>query len=285
MILVADGGSTKVDWVAIDHHKNEVFRTSTLGLNPNVVSSLELQSRLDSSKELKTHKNDITEIYFYGAGLGTSTPIKILREIFESFFPNAQKITVEEDILGAVYASAKNEEAIVCILGTGANSCFYDGKTIECIAPSLGYIIMDEASGNYFGKRLLRDYFYKKMPADIASEFNEEFDLTPDVIKHNLYKVDNPNKYLASYAKFMFNHQNDSYIKQLVKKGFNTFFNYHVLNYGKPKNTPIYFIGSIAFYFGDLLKEVAKENGVEITGIIGKPIDNLIEYHKEIFVS
>lgn len=285
MILVADGGSTKVDWVAIDNNKNEIFRANTLGLNPNVVSSLELQSRMESSKELKTYKDSISEIYFYGAGLGTSTPIKILKGILQAFFSNATKIVVEEDILGAVYASAKNQEAIVCILGTGANSCFYDGKTIECIAPSLGYIIMDEASGNYFGKRLLRDYFYKKMPADIAAAFNDEFDLTPDVIKHNLYKVDNPNKYLASYAKFMFNHQANNYIKQLVKKGFNTFFTYHVLNYGKPKDTPIYFIGSIAYYFGDLLKEVAQENGVTVTGIIAKPIDNLIEYHKEVVLS
>ncbi|CAM1357787.1 N-acetylglucosamine kinase [Tenacibaculum xiamenense] len=285
MILVADGGSTKVDWVAIDNDKNEIFRTSTLGLNPNVVSSLELQSRLESSTELKQYKDSISEIYFYGAGLGTSSPIKILTEIFESFFKNTKKITVEEDILGAVYASAKNEKAIVCILGTGANSCYYDGETVECIAPSLGYIIMDEASGNYFGKRLVRDYFYKKMPADIAAAFNDEFDLTPDVIKFNLYKVDNPNKYLASFAKFMFNHQENAYIRKLVMNGFKKFFLFHVLNYNKSKDTPIYFIGSIAYYFGDLLREEAEKNDVQITGIIAKPIDNLIEYHKEILVS
>ncbi|SEC43011.1 BadF-type ATPase [Tenacibaculum sp. MAR_2009_124] len=285
MILVADGGSTKVDWVAIDNDKNEIFRTSTLGLNPNVVSSLELQSRLESSSELKQYKDSISEIYFYGAGLGTSSPIKILTEIFESFFKNTKKITVEEDILGAVYASAKNEKAIVCILGTGANSCYYDGETVECIAPSLGYIIMDEASGNYFGKRLVRDYFYKKMPDDIATVFNDEFDLTPDVIKFNLYKVDNPNKYLASFAKFMFNHQENAYIRKLVMNGFKKFFLFHVLNYNKSKDTPIYFIGSIAYYFGDLLREEAEKNDVQITGIIAKPIDNLIEYHKEILVS
>ncbi|WP_440879591.1 N-acetylglucosamine kinase [Tenacibaculum sp. C7A-26P2] len=285
MILVADGGSTKVDWVAIDNDKNEIFRTSTLGLNPNVVSSLELQSRLESSSELMEYRTLISEIYFYGAGLGTSSPKIILNEILKNFFQNTKKITVEEDILGAVYASAKNEKAIVCILGTGANSCYYNGESITCIAPSLGYIIMDEASGNYFGKRLIRDFFYKKMPSEIAAAMSDEFDLTPDVIKSNLYKIDNPNKYLASFAKFMFNHQNDSYIRKLVMNGFKKFFLYHVLNYKKSKDTPIYFIGSIAFYFGDLLREEAKKNGVQITGIIAKPIDNLIEYHKEILVS
>ena len=123
------------------------------------------------------------------------------------------------------------------------------------------------------------------MPSNIASAFNEEFDLTPDVIKLNLYKVDNPNKYLASFAKFMFHHQENPYIRKLVMNGFKKFFLFHVLNYNKSKNTPIYFIGSIAYYFGDLLREEAKKNNVKISGIIAKPIDNLIEYHKEILIS
>jgi N-acetylglucosamine kinase-like BadF-type ATPase len=282
MILVADGGSTKVDWIALDQDNNEVFRTQTLGLNPNVVCESELENRIDSSESLKKYKNEIKELYFYGAGCGTPTPTKILKDVFVQYFSKTETIEVEEDILAAVYASAKNQKAIVCILGTGSNSCYFDGNnSIESISPSLGYTVMDEASGNYYGKRLLRDYFYKKMPEEIASFFRKEYNLKPDDIKHNLYKVDNPNRYLASFAKFMFDHQEDKYIKKLVKNGFKKFFNFHILGYKKSKDTPIYFIGSIAYYFQNILEEVAQKNDVKITGIIRKPIDNLIQYHKE----
>lgn len=282
MVLVADGGSTKVDWIAIDNNNKEIFRVRTSGLNPNVVSNSELLSRIESIEELNNYKQSIKQLYFYGAGLGTETPKKILKEIFEKFFINAKTVFVEEDILGAVYASAENKKAIVCILGTGSNSCYYDGEDIECISPSLGYSIMDEASGNYYGKRLLRDYYYKKMPTTISTFFESEFSLVPDTIKYNLYKADNPNKYLASYAKFMFDHQEDDYIKKLVKNGFKKFFKFHITNYNKPKNTPIYFIGSIAYYFKNILEEVATSNDLKITGIVRKPIDNLIEYHKNL---
>lgn len=282
MILIADGGSTKVDWVAIDKNKNEVFRAQTLGLNPNVVSDEELHHRIANTEALQTHKESIDQVYFYGAGCGTEKPKMALHNILSAYFNQAKEIMVEEDMLAAVYASAKNKEAIVCILGTGANSCYSDGKDIYSIAPPLGYTIMDEASGNYYGKRLVRDYFYKKMPEDIRRAFAAEFDLTPDIIKHNLYKADNPNRYLASFAKFMFDHQDNAYIKKLVKNGFKKFFNFHILNYKKAPSVPIYFIGSIAFYFSNILKEVADDKGLVIAEIIRKPIDNLIDYHKNI---
>ncbi len=280
MLLVADGGSTKVDWIAIDKNQNEVFRTQTQGLNPNVVSLPELKSRIDNCLELKNNKENIKQIFFYGAGCGTDTPKKALNDILSDYFSESKKVVVEEDILGAVYAAASNQKSIVCILGTGSNSCYYDGENVEYISPSLGYTVMDEASGNYYGKRLLRDYFYKKMPTDIAELFRQEYNLNPDDIKHHLYKVDNPNTYLATFAKFMFLHQENKYIKKLVRNGFKKFFNFHILGYNKKKNTPIYFIGSIAYYFRNILEEVAAKNDLKISGVIRKPIENLIEYHK-----
>ena len=280
MILIADGGSTKVDWVALDSTKNEVFRTQTLGLNPNVVSREELFSRIENCDELKKHQKSIKKIYFYGAGCGTETPKNILKNILGNFFSATIDIHVKEDILGAVYATAKNTKSIVCILGTGANSCYFNGNTIEYISPALGYLLMDEASGNYFGKKLLRDFFYKKMPHEIAAIFKENFNLNPDFIKQQLYNNDNPNRYLASFAKFMFDYKETPYIKKLVKKGFKKFFKFHVLAYHKSKKTPLYFVGSIAFYFKDILEEVAFSHKIKITNIIGKPINNLVEYHK-----
>ena len=280
MILIADGGSTKVDWIAINLSKDEVFRVSSLGLNPAVVSKEELQKRILNVSELIAFKEQISEIHFYGAGCGTPIPVKILKTILESIFTNA-KVHVAEDMLAAVYAASGKEPAIVSILGTGSNSCYFDGKDLEMKTASLGYTIMDEASGNYFGKILLRDFFYKTMPKTISKKFQNEFNLDVDTVKFHLYRQENPNMYLASFAKFMFAYKNEKYIRKIIKKGFKTFFKYRILPLNKSIDTPIYFIGSIAFYFRDILDEVAKKYDLKITDIIQRPIDNLVKYHQE----
>ena len=280
MILIADGGSTKADWIALDSNKEEAFRVRTLGLNPAVVSETELRNRIVNMFQLINIKEEVQEIHFYGAGCGTPKPIEILKGILESIFVNAS-VHIAEDLLAAVYASSGVNPAIVCILGTGSNSCYFNGEDVETNTPSLGYTLMDEASGNYFGKRLLRDYYYQKMPKAIAKKFEEQFDLTIDTVKFNLYRQPNPNMYLASYAKFMFDFKDEKYIKRIIKKGFLKFFKCRILPFQKTTDTPIYFIGSIAFYFREILEGVAKKYDLEITGIIQRPIDNLVAFHKE----
>ncbi len=279
MILIADGGSTKVDWACIDKNKKELFRAQTQGLNPNVVSANEIHSRIINSEKLNIHANHIKRIYFYGAGCGTETPKKNLIEVLNSIFSKAI-ITVDEDILGAVYASAGKQEAIVSILGTGSNSCYFNGLKTEYSSPSLGYSIMDEASGNYFGKKLLKDFFYKKMPKKIATQFNSDFNLNPDYIKLNLYKKENPNMYLATFAKFLIDNKNEKYVRKLVRKGFKKFFYLHIKPYKKPNTVPLYFIGSIAYFYQDILQEIACKNSMFIKKVIQRPIDGLIDYHK-----
>jgi N-acetylglucosamine kinase-like BadF-type ATPase len=280
MILIADGGSTKVDWIAINSDKEEAFRVRTLGLNPAVVREAELQNRIVNVFQLINIKDEVSEIFFYGAGCGTLKPTAILKKILEEIFINAV-VTVAEDMLAAVYAATGKDPAIVCILGTGSNSCYFDGEDLQMLSPSLGYILMDEASGNYFGKKLIVDYFYKKMPKSIALEFEKEFNVEVDHIKKNIYKEANPNMYLASFAKFMFDFKDEKYIKRMIKKGFQEFFKCRILPYNKTAETPIYFIGSIAHYFRDILEEIAKKNNLKITGVIQRPIDNLLAYHKD----
>jgi len=280
MVLIADGGSTKADWIAINSEKEEVFRVRTLGLNPAVVSEEELHNRIINMFQLINIKEDVTEIHFYGAGCGTPGPIAILKEILETIFINA-KVAISEDMLAAVYAATGKEPAMVCILGTGSNSCYFDGEKMEMLVPSLGYILMDEASGNYFGKKLIVDYFYKRMPKSISLEFEKEFSLDPDYIKKNVYREVNPNMYLASFAKFMFDYKDEKYIKRLIKKGFQEFFKCRVLPYSLDSTSKIYFIGSIAHYFRDILEKVAAKNNLQITDVIQRPIDNLLAYHKE----
>jgi N-acetylglucosamine kinase-like BadF-type ATPase len=283
MILIADGGSTKVDWIALDENKNELFKVRTLGLNPAVVLEKVLKERILSAKEFSENLDKVTQVFFYGAGCGTVVATKILKDLFEELFPNAAVI-VEEDMMAAVYAATGSEPAIVCILGTGSNSCFFDGNDIFSATVSLGYMLMDEASGNYFGKRLLRNYYYKTMPVYIAEKFEESYDLSPDTIKHNLYKEPNPNTYLADFASFMFQFKEEQYVKDLMESGFDEFFITRVLPYKKDKTTPVYFIGSIAHYFYEILKKVADKYELNLAGVIQRPIDNLITYHKEYLI-
>ena len=170
MILIADGGSTKADWIALDSNKKEHFRVRTLGLNPAVISSEELTNRIINMFQLINIKDEVTQVYFY-----VMTPI----------FKNAA-ITIEEDMLAAVYAASGKSPAVVCILGTGSNSCYFDGEKMHMQVPSLGYVLMDEASGNYFGKRLIRDYYYGMMPKYMVKKFEKDYVLDPDTIKSNI---------------------------------------------------------------------------------------------------
>ena len=279
MILIADGGSTKADWIALDNNKRELFRLRTLGLNPAVVPQEELTNRIINMFQLVNIKDQVEQIYFYGAGCGTAKPVAILKEVMASIFTNA-RINIDEDMVAAIYASSGNKPAMVCILGTGSNSCYFDGEKKHMKVPSLGYILMDEASGNFFGKQLIRDYYYQKMPRKIMDAFDQQYDLDADHIKYNLYRQPNPNMYLASFAKFMFDFKENNYIKEVIYNGFEAFFKYRILPYNLPTDTDIYFIGSIAHYFRNILEKVGKKYDFVITEVIHRPIGNLIEYHR-----
>ncbi|CAM3379865.1 N-acetylglucosamine kinase [Aequorivita lipolytica] len=279
MTLITDGGSTKCDWVLLDNSGNVVFKTATSGLNPTVVPKEELLLRITSNEELKNVFEKIEVLDFYGAGCGTITPRSILKEVLEELFPQA-KVSVSEDLSAAVF-SVTAEAGIVCILGTGSNSCYFDGTEIHAPIPALGYILMDEASGNYFGKRLIRDYFYNQMPAEIAAEFKSRFNLEADEIKMNLYKKPNPNAYLASFAQFIFTQQEiNPYFYALIKEGISNFIECRILCYEKAREVPVHFIGSIAHFSEKIIKECFAEHNLELGNIVQRPIDGLIDYYK-----
>ena len=172
MILITDGGSTKCDWILLDQKGDVVLKTRTKGLNPAVVPEENIRERILANQDLLPFVTKISVVDFFGAGCGTKTPIRLLTRILSEIFPSA-KVSVNEDMVAAVYA-ATTKPGIVCILGTGSNSCYFDGTRIHNGIESLGYSLMDEASGNYFGKRLIRDYFYKKMPSQLALEFENK---------------------------------------------------------------------------------------------------------------
>lgn len=279
MTLITDGGSTKCDWVLLDNSGEVVFKTATSGLNPTVVPKEELLLRIASNETLKSIFNSVEILDFYGAGCGTTTPRSILKDVLEALFTKA-KVNVFEDMAAAVFA-ATTEPGIVCILGTGSNSCFFDGIKIHSPIPSLGFILMDEASGNYFGKRLIRDYYYQRMPKEIAAEFENKFNLEADEIKMNLYKKPNPNAYLASFAQFIFTQKEiNPYFYALIKEGISNFIECRILCYEKGHELPIHFIGSIAHFSEEIIKECFAAHNLELGNIVQRPIDGLIDYYK-----
>jgi N-acetylglucosamine kinase-like BadF-type ATPase len=280
MILITDGGSTKCDWILLDQKGDVVLKTRTKGLNPAVVPDENIKERILANQDLLPFVTKITVVDFFGAGCGTKTPIRLLTRILSEIFPLAT-VSVNEDMVAAVYA-ATTKPGIVCILGTGSNSCYFDGTHINNGIESLGYSLMDEASGNYFGKRLIRDYFYKKMPSQLALEFENKFNLDPDEIKNHLYKRHNPNMYLASFAEFIFTSKEvNGYFYKLITEGMLKFIEYRILCFKESQNVPIHFIGSIAHFSEDIIKDCMKPYNLELGNIIRRPIDGLIDYYRQ----
>lgn len=280
MKLIIDSGSTKTDWIAIDDLNNISLETHTLGLNPQVLTEAIIEERIINNYDLYRVRKEIDSIYFYGAGCGTEPPRKLMGDVLKSIFQNAS-ISVKEDTFAAVYAiTDQGESSIVCILGTGSNCSFFDGENVHQKVTSLGYILMDDASGNYFGRQLLRDYYFNKIPKPLAKLFAEEFDLGAEEIKTNLYKKANPNTYLATFAKFLIVNKNEPYAHALINKGLGLFIDNQILQFDNAKELPIHFIGSIAYYLNTELESKLISRGLKMGRILKKPIEGLVSYHQ-----
>ncbi len=281
MKLIVDSGSTKADWIAIDDSGNVLFTTQTLGLNPEILDEGEVVDRLNDRFDILQNKNEATHLFFYGAGCGTERMKAFLLQVFQSYFPNAS-VVVEEDTYAAVYATTpKGESAIVGILGTGSNCSYFDGKQLHQKVQSLGYIIMDDCSGNVFGKELIRKYYFNKMPQHLAVEFEKEYDLSPDFIKNRLYKEANPNAYLATFAKFLIQYKEDPFCKKIIYKGMKSFVKNYIKQYDNYQEVPVHFVGSIAYYLKEELEITFTKHKIKLGNVLRRPIDGLIAYHVE----
>ena len=219
---------------------------------------------------------------FYGAGCGVESPQLRIRKVFKEIFTKS-KITIKEDTYAAVYAASKpGEKSIVCILGTGSNCTYFDGSQIEQRIDSLGYVLMDEASGNFYGKQLIRAYYFKTMPTPLAKELKKQFDLSADTIKENVYRKENPNTYLAKFAQFVIEHKEVPEMKAIIHNGLQRFISHQILQFSDAKSIPIHFVGSIAFYLKKEVEEALINNGLKIGNVVKRPIDGLVEYHKQL---
>lgn len=282
MVLIVDSGSTKCDWIAVDNNGKQLFdKIRTPGLNPAILKERELKKIIKDSKELMQLVPETTHVFFYGAGCGTDKPRTMLAEVLEFIFVHA-KVEVQEDTMAAVRATLNddNEAAVVCIMGTGSNCSFYDGEKLHQRVKSLGYIVMDDASGNYYGKQLIRDYYFNHMPETLKVAFSSKYNLEADFIKYHLYKKNNPNAYLATFAEFMFLNKESDYIRNLIKAGIRIFAKNQILQFKEEiKTVPVHFAGSIAFFSQDEIKEVAEEFNFKVGNFARRPIEGLVKYH------
>ena len=282
MILIVDSGSTKTDWIGIDDSGKVIFESQTLGLNPQVLDRNIIKERIVNNYDLYKYRKDIDELYFYGAGCGTEPPRVLIKKVFEDVFINANEISVKEDTYAAIYAtSTSGKKSIVCIIGTGSNCTYFDGNDVLQKVTSLGYILMDDASGNYFGRQLLRDYYFNRIPEEISKKFESEYDLKAETIKDKLYKQPNPNTYLAKFAKFLINNKDSEYSQTLIRKGFQSFIERQILQFSDAKEVLIHFSGSISFYLKEELELCLKEYGLSAGNIIRRPIEGLLKYHQK----
>ncbi|NDV16567.1 N-acetylglucosamine kinase [Muricauda sp. TY007] len=272
MVLIADSGSTKCDWQVYNKMGDMVFQKSTNGINPMI------HSDDDILLVLQELKNDIlieiSQIEFYCAGGKNEESQQRLTRVFHQLFKRAQ-VRIEDD-LGMAVKCTKGVPGVVCILGTGSNSCFFDGTKIHKRLPDLGYQVMDLGSGNYFGRELLRSYAYGYMPHDLMEKFGNRYDLESKVILQELYRGENPSSYLANFARFMIENHEHPFHLAMIEKGMEKVFDYVLRPYQyEIKRHPLYFIGSIAFHLQDHLREKAKVQGYEAIHFIDKPIKYL----------
>jgi len=279
MIVIADSGSTKTDWVILNPMGKILNQTATIGFNPVFHSSEFVLEHLNGNFDLNKIQKEVSQVFFYGAGCSSDSKKMIIRNGISQHFTSAQ-IYIGHDLEASAIATYNQESHIACILGTGSNSCYYDGTTCIENTPALGFILGDEASGAYFGKELVRAFLYHQLSKEIHADFIKTYQLDLDQIIDRVYRQPSPNVFLASLTPFIHKHLDHSVIHDIVANGMRQFLKHHVLCYPEAKNIQTSFVGSIAFYFQEILRQEAEKLQISIGQIIQKPIDGLVKYHQ-----
>lgn len=275
MIVIADSGSSKTDWLFLSSDKE--FTINSSGINPFFQQTEEIYAALSSIFSQNTTQK-VRAVFFYGAGCIKGKTSHVVEGALQKLFQKA-KIYVEDDMLGAARAVLGNSEGIACILGTGANSCLYNGSTITDKVPALGFILGDEGSGAYMGKLFINDYFKRAIPTDFKQTIENELHLEQAEVLSAVYRAEYPSRYLAGFSLFLGKHIGHSYVQNLIQRSFTDFFINNVERYNDYKNYSVNFVGSIAYQYKGLLEKVASNRNIGIGNILDKPIDGLKKYH------
>ena len=279
MILIADSGSTKTDWILVGKDKNQ-SRYNTIGLNPYFIDSEGIYDSLVTTLLPQIGETKVKTVYFYGAGCSTPEKKIIVHKALSKCFPYS-KVAVEHDLLGAARALLGNKSGFAAIIGTGSNTGIYNGIEIEKNIDSLGYILGDEGSGSYIGKKIVNDYMRGYLPLELHNKFMLTYKLSNKNIFDCLYNEPAPNRFLAGFCKFAHEHKAHAHIKQIVSDSFKDFFKNLVSKYPNFEKQSFNCVGSVGYIFKDVVKEVANSYSMELGKIIASPIIDLANYHMD----
>ena len=276
MIAIVESGSTKSDW-RILNGQGYAQQIITVGFNPYHIGASLMVDELLMSQELQALANQITEVYFYGAGCSSSEMNEVIASALRQVFGGAE-VHVDHDLMGAVLAAGQGEESIVCILGTGSNACYFDGELIDNGRSSLGYILGDEAGGVWFGKRLMADHLHGLLPESMHLALNE-LGAKKELVLQRVYREHRANTYLASFMPVLKTFRTLEYTQDLLHEGMHAFLSRYVCAFPRYNEVPVHFVGSVAFHFDEELRSTAQMLGLKLGNIIQHPVNGLIEYH------
>ena len=279
MILIADSGSTKIDWAFAVEGEKEIERFETKGFNPVYHKPQILHDQVVANKPLLSKVRWIREVHYYGAGCSNEKRRKIVQKGLGRIFTDAT-IQVEHDLVAAIRATYEGSPCLVGILGTGSNLCHFDGTNVSQQTPSLGYILGDEGSGGNFGRQLLKQYLYGNLPEAMTREF-ESREITKDLVLDKVYNNPKASEYMASFAPILFKFKDEEISQQIISKCLRTFFDHHLSAYKSSREIPVYLVGSIAFHFQEFIKDLADEFRINIQKTLKQPMDGLVDYHRQ----
>lgn len=278
-ILLAESGSTKTDWCLLRPGSRDVhFHTS--GINPYLQSPAAIGDMLEAELNWDRTRYSADQITFYGAGAGSDSNQKLIHDSLQRYF-GVKNVGVQSDMMAAAHAMCGTEKGVVCIIGTGSNSCYFDGSRIAEQQASLGYVAGDEGSGNYMGKRVLQYYAYKTFDAELHESFEMLFGSNLPEIMHHIYREPFPNRYLAGFARLLVDNRGHFMVENIIEDCLNDFFHHHILKYRSSWKQQIHFTGSIAWAFRDVVENLCHQYELEMGKIVKSPMEGLIEYHKQ----
>jgi N-acetylglucosamine kinase-like BadF-type ATPase len=275
--LIADSGATKAEWCLLDGKKKRTFFTQ--GLSPYFLSSEEIQKILIQELKVKMKAIEPDELFFYGTGCFSQDNIRLVKQALKMVFPGTKKISVDNDILGAAKGLCGDKKGMVCNLGTGSFCCYYNGKKIAKNSPGIGYVLGDEGSGAYLGKKVIQHFLYNTFDEDLMDRFKAKYNTDRQEILDHVYRKPFPNRYLASFTIFLAENRGHYMIENIIADGFNDFFFNHVYKFRESWTQPINFIGSVACGFKDILKEMCDTYELQLGKVIKKPMDGLVKFH------
>ena len=277
-ILIADSGSTKTEWRLLRQKRSKTIHTQ--GLSPYFLGAPQIEAVLRSELVPGLSQDEaIDALYFYGTGCANPENAKMVKKVLSKVFPGTA-IEVKHDLMGAARSVCGHDQGIACILGTGSNSGYYNGKTIVKNSPGLGYVLGDEGSGAYLGKRVLQYYLYGTFDEELKAKFESQYTSNPSAILDQVYKQPLPNRYLASFSEFLSENRGHYMAENIIEDGLNDFFFQHLCKYRESYHNPIHFIGGVAHAFKDVVRELGHSYEFEIGVIHQTPMDGLVAFHR-----